>query len=209
MRVISSNQESLALAANILLDGGVVCIPTDTVYGLAASAIDEKAVLSVFSLKRRRRSLALPVLVNSTDIVEDCVQNISYEARTLAEEFWPGALTMIFDSAGIVPNLVTAGTGKLAVRIPNHMVPLSLCQQTGVPIIGTSANTSGKPPLTSARNVEEHFSNSSLRLVIDGGDSKSFSPSTVIDVSCSPPFIVREGVLSKGEIFDRCGIEVE
>ncbi len=87
MRVVSSNQESLALAANILLDGGVVCIPTDTVYGLAASAIDEKAVLSVFCLKRRRRSLALPVLVSSTDIVEDCVQNISYEARTLAYAF--------------------------------------------------------------------------------------------------------------------------
>ena len=147
--------------------------------------------------------------MGSTDIVENCVQGISYEARLLAEEFWPGALTMIFDSAGIIPDLVTAGTGKLAVRIPNHMVPLSLCQQTGMPIIGTSANTSGEPPLTNARNVGKYFSNSSLSLVIDGGDSKSFSPSTVIDVSCYPPTIVREGIISKGEITDRCGIEVD
>jgi len=197
------------LAANILLDGGVVCIPTDTVYGLAASAIDEKAILSIFCLKQRLRSSALPVLVGSTDIAENYVQGISDEARVLADEFWPGALTMIFQSAGIIPDLVTAGTGKVAIRIPNHKVPLSLCEQTGVPIIGTSANTSGEPPLTNARDVEKYFSNSSLNLVIDGGVSKSFSPSTVIDVSSYPPTIVREGIISKGEIIDRCGIEVD
>ena len=191
------------MAANILLDGGVVCIPTDTVYGLAASAIDEKAVLSIFCLKQRRRSLALPVLVGSTDIVETCVQGISSEARMLAEEFWPGALTMIFQSGGIIPDLVTAGTGKLAIRIPNHKVPLSLCQQTGIPIIGTSANTSGEPPLTDAKNAGKYFSNSSLSLVIDGGVSKSFSPSTVVDVSSYPPTIVREGIKNKKRTFRR------
>ena len=194
------NDDSLALAADILLDGGVVCIPTDTVYALATLAKDSIAISKVFRIKERDETLALPVLIGSFDQITQFTDNVTYLEKALASAFWPGALTIVVEKSDSVPGNLTGSLNTVGCRVPNHKTPLKLAQVIKTGITGTSANKSGFPSAVNIKEVLEQFKDSEIDLIIDGGNSKSNIPSTVIQCINSKINILREGIISKEDI---------
>ena len=199
-QLLVENDDSLALAANILLDGGVVCIPTDTVYALATLAKDNRAISKVFRIKERDETIALPVLIGSFDQITQFTDQVTDIEKILADEFWPGALTIVVGKSDSVPANLTGSLNTVACRIPNHKLPLKLTQTIKTGITGTSANKSGFPSAVSPKEVLEQFQDSEIDLIIDGGNSKSNIPSTIIQCINSNINILREGAISKDDI---------
>ena len=206
VKVMSVNQNSIALASNILLEGGVVCIPTDTVYGLAASPVDPNAVASVFNIKGRMKTEPLPLLVDSNKNVSPYVKCFSTTSFVLSEKYWPGALTIIFEKSNLIPDTVTAGKDTVGFRVPDHIVPVKLSSLIGGPITGTSANKSGCKPATSAEEAYEQLVNTDVDLILDSGPCEQENPSTIVDVTGTKVRVIREGVISKQEILRTVGL---
>lgn len=186
-------------AARILTEGGVVAIPTDTVYALAASPFSSTAVRRIFCMKGRPKSMALPLLLADATDIARWADEVPEAAIRLAKEFWPGPLTLVLRKSRVIPDAVTAGGETVALRVPNHGVPRELARELGGPITGTSANRSGEPPLTSARAVAEELGRE-VDMVVDGGPSQRPVPSTVLDLSEGMPRILREGALSADQV---------
>lgn len=179
----------------------MVCIPTDTVYGLAACVSKEEAVEKVFQIKGRPKSSPMPVLLRSIKQMHRYASEIPLVARVLGKYYWPGPLTVILKKSSILSPLVTAGLDTAGFRIPGHDVPLKLCDFTKDAIIGTSANKSGQPPATTIEEAINQLSGYPVDLFLDGGPSGSYTSSTIIDCSNDPPKILREGAISKEELF--------
>ena len=191
-------------AADILRNGGIVSIPTDTVYGLAASPFSEKAVARLFAIKGRPRDMALPLLLADYTELLRCAYDIPELAWELAEEFWPGALTLVLRKAGRIPDTVSGGRQTIAVRVPNHEVPRAIARELGGPITGTSANRTGRPAPTTADGVRDELGHA-IDMLIDGGRSDGGLPSTVLDVSGGQPRILRDGAVSAARIQETYG----
>ena len=187
---------SLKQAIDILRNGGVVGIPTDTVYGVAANALDEKAVDKVFDLKGREDTSPIPVLIGQVEDLYRYGREIPDEAIELARAFWPGQMTIVVPKADIIPSVVSGGLDTVGLRIADHPVPRELVSALGVPITATSANISGTDSLSSAKSVLEQLGHS-LDMVFDGGELPPSKPSTVVDASVSPPRILREGAVPR------------
>ena len=181
-------------AVQHLKDGGVVAIPTDTLYGLAADVFNPTALDRIFAVKGRPKDLALPVLVSSWDQVEKVAQNVPPQAQALAEQFWPGGLTLVLEKAPGVPDQLTAGGPTVAVRMPDHQVPLQLINGLGGPITGTSANISGGPDLLTLTDLTEHMAEKVDQIVGVGPEPKG-AASTVIDITSGDPRLLRQGVI--------------
>lgn len=179
----------------------MVCIPTDTVYGLAACVSIEEAVEKVFQIKGRPKSSPMPVLLRSIKQMHRYASEIPLVARVLGKYYWPGPLTVILKKSSILSPLVTAGLDTAGFRIPGHDVPLKLCDFTKDAIIGTSANKSGQPPATTIEEAINQLSGYPVDLFLDGGPSGSYTSSTIIDCSNNPPKVLREGAISKEELF--------
>lgn len=192
--------------AELLKNGGVVAFPTETVYGLGASAWNEAAIKQVFELKGRPSDNPLIVHVSSYPQVKQLAVDISPEARTLMQKFWPGPLTLVFRKTSRVPGMVSAGLDTVAVRMPNHALALNLIRQAG-PLVGPSANKSGGPSPTNAAHVRTDFGTSVP--VVDGGPCVVGLESTVLDVTSKPFRILRPGVITAKIIMDVCGISVD
>ena len=190
---------SLKQAIDILRNGGVVGIPTDTVYGVAANALDEKAVDKVFDLKGREDTSPIPVLIGQVEDLYRYGREIPNEAIELARAFWPGQMTIVVPKADIIPSVVSGGLDTVGLRIADHPVPRELVSALGVPITATSANISGTDSLSSAKSVLEQLGHS-LDMVFDGGELPPSRPSTVVDASVSPPRILREGAVPRAAI---------
>ena len=190
---------SIDRAAAILNQGGVIGIPTDTVYGIAANALDEDAVGRVFRLKSREDKSPIPVLVGEVDDLFKYGTDVPDEATALAEAFWPGQLTIVVSKSDSIPMIVSGGLDTVGLRIADHPVPRQLVSLLGAPITATSANISGSAPLTSAVSVAEHLG-AKLDLVFDGGQLAPSRPSTVIDVTSRPAKILRDGAVSRAAI---------
>lgn len=194
-------------ATRVMLNGGLVIYPTDTVYGLGANPFDRVAIERIFKVKGRGRK-PLPVLISNLSAVSDIV-TITWEAKRLAEYFWPGGLTIILRIKQMEEWLVgvTQGTGKLGIRQPNSPIALMLAESIGGMIIGTSANLSGeKPP----RSVDEALTqlDGKVELALDAGPSEVGVPSTVIDLTCDPPRIIRRGAINVSKIENVLGKKV-
>lgn len=200
-------EEQVQQAIDILKRGGIVTFPTDTVYGLGASAVDEEAVARVYEAKKRPRHLALPLLLAHISQIESAAQSVPEIAWCLAERFLPGGLTLVLYKATWVSNLLTGGGDKVALRVPNHPVPIALVRGLGAPITGTSANISGSSSLLTAEEVRQQMGHR-VDLVIDGGRCPGGAESTVVDVTDSRPRILRQGAISREEIERVCGTEV-
>ncbi len=192
--------------AELLKNGGVVAFPTETVYGLGASAWNETAIKQVFELKGRPSDNPLIVHVSSYPQVKQLAVDISPEARTLMQKFWPGPLTLVFRKTSRVPVMVSAGLDTVAVRMPNHALALDLIRQAG-PLVGPSANKSGGPSPTNAAHVRTDFGTSVP--VVDGGPCVVGLESTVLDVTSKPFRILRPGVITADIIKEVCGISVD
>jgi L-threonylcarbamoyladenylate synthase len=186
-------------AIEILKGGGIVVFPTDTVYGLGADVFNTEAVERIYGIKQRSRHLPLPVLLADSTQLADVVASVPEIARYLIRRFWPGGLTLVLPKKDTLPDIITAGSNKIAVRIPDHVVPLTLIRGLGVPIIGTSANISDKPSPVTAEEVEQQLG-SQVDLIIDMGRCPGGLESTVVDVTGEIPVILRRGVISEEEI---------
>jgi L-threonylcarbamoyladenylate synthase len=196
---VEVSQSELERGVQALRDGGVVAFPTDTLYGLGADVFNLDALQKVFDIKERPAGLALPVLIDSWKQFETVAADVTPVARTLAEKYWPGPLTLIVSKADAVPNLLTAGAPTVAVRVPDHPVPRALARMFGGPITGTSANRSGEPDLKSLEELTDQLG-SKVDYVVASGPAPMGMASTVIDISAGGPKLIREGALRFNDI---------
>jgi L-threonylcarbamoyladenylate synthase len=194
-------------AAEILKNGGLVAIPTETVYGLGASALNEAALKKIFEVKGRPADNPLIIHVSSSYELEKWCRNIPAAAYRLAEVFWPGPLTLLLEKKPVIPSLVTAGLNTVAVRCPRHPLTLELIKQSGVPIAAPSANISGKPSPTTAGHVMSDIGGK-IEAVLDGGPCSVGLESTIVDMTVKPPSILRPGGITKEQLKEILG-EVE
>ena len=191
----SKLEKQIEQAVAILKNGGLVAYPTDTVYGLGACMTDTKAVERIFQVKGRPKGMALPVLLAERAQIEVIVESMPLAAQRLADEFFPGALTIILPKSNTVPDIVTGGGKTIAFRIPNHPVPLALIKGLGKPIVGTSANLSGQPSTLTALEVQAQIGDK-IDMIIDGGRCPGGIESTVVDLSGERPIVRRQGAIS-------------
>ena len=197
--VVLDHDGQMARAVEVLRAGGVVAIPTDTLYGLAASAFDADAVQKIFEIKGRDRGIALPLLLGDKEDVSLYASPVPAAAWRLIERFWPGPLTIVLPRTDRVPEDVTGGRSTVALRVPDHPVPRLLARRLGTPITGTSANLSGAEPARSAAGVARQLG-VMLDMVFDGGTLPESTPSTIVDLAVSPPRVVRSGAISEHEL---------
>ncbi len=190
---------------SILKQGGIVAFPTDTVYGLGAWANIHQAVERVYRVKERRRNMAIPLLLADISQISGVVSYVPQVAWLLAHKFLPCALTIVLHKSNSVLDIITGGGETVAVRIPAHPVPVALTEGLGTPIVGTSANLSGKPSALTAEEVYSQFGDK-IDLVIDGGPCLGGKESTVVDVTGETPVVLREGAISREELRQVCEI---
>lgn len=192
-------EDKISAAAKILREGGLVAIPTETVYGLGANALEPAAVARIFEVKGRPQDNPLIIHVTGAQWLPRYCAEIPPIAYVLARKFWPGPLTMILKRQPLVPDATTAGLDTVGVRCPNHPVTLSIIREAGVPIAAPSANTSGRPSCTSAADVLEDVGGR-IEGIVDGGPCAVGVESTVLDLTCEPPKLLRPGGLPVEDI---------
>ncbi|MBE0480300.1 MAG: threonylcarbamoyl-AMP synthase [Dehalococcoidia bacterium] len=196
-------EQQIEHALDILGESGIIAYPTDTVYGLGSDPYDERAVMRVFQAKRRPHHLPLPLLIADISQFYDVALHVPEPALRLARAFLPEGLTLVLKKSARVPDIVTAGGDTVAIRIPDHPVPLALVRGLGKPIIGTSANISGKPSPLTAGEVSEQLG-SEVDFIIDGGRAPGGVESTVIDLTTPSPTLVRRGAIPVEDIRKVC-----
>ena len=189
-----SDPAAIQEAAAILRRGGLVGIPTETVYGLGADALNEEAVVQIFLAKGRPQDNPLIIHVPDASWLEQYCRDVPPEAYRLAERFWPGPLTMILPRRDIVPLQTTGGLETVGVRCPDHPVTLAIIRAAGVPIAAPSGNTSGRPSPTTAAHMIEDM-DGKIDGIVDGGPCTVGVESTIIDLTVTPPRLLRPGGL--------------
>lgn len=209
--LLNDNQNDIEKAGKILNGGGLVAIPTETVYGLAANALDGRAVASIFRAKGR--PMDNPLIVHIADIEDisrfSLVSRFPEKAKLLAEKFWSGPLTMIMPKGESIPDEVSAGLDTVAIRFPSHTLAQKLIKAAGVPLAAPSANISGSPSPTTAEHVMNDM-NGRIDAVVDGGECSVGLESTVITLAVDPPRLLRPGKITVEQIESVIGkIEVD
>jgi L-threonylcarbamoyladenylate synthase len=181
-------------AAKIVSEGGVIAFRTDTFYGLGADPFNATAVAKIRELKGREENKPILLLLADLSFVDRLIANRSIVFDDVAKKFWPGPLTIIGTAVPSLPVEITAGTGTVGVRVPANSGVREFVRDCGGALTATSANPSGSEPARSAREVLDYFGDR-IDLVIDGGDVTVTKPSTVLDVTISPPRVLREGAI--------------
>ena len=186
-------------AVRILESGGVIAFPTGSLYGLGADALNAGAVDRVFAIKMRAPDNPLLILVPDRKVVFDLAAEVPPAAKRLMDRFWPGQVTIVFKVLPRLPTNLTAGTGKIGIRLPGHPVARALVSAFGRPITGTSANLSGRGGCHQIDELDAMLIEQ-LDLVLDAGPLKEGNGSTVVDITGAEPIVIREGVVSKQAI---------
>lgn len=185
----------------IMRGGGLVAVPTETVYGLAGNGLDEKAVAEIYEIKGRPEVKPLSLMVHDAASMERYCESVPPQAYTLAKRFWPGPLTIVMKAKPCVPEIVRAGGETVGLRCPDHPLTLELLEKSGVPFAAPSANPSGEPSPKNADSVLKYF-DGKIDAVLDGGECGIGCESTLIDLSRTPYRILRQGALPADEIAD-------
>ena len=185
----------------IMRGGGLVAVPTETVYGLAGNGLDEKAVAEIYEVKGRPEVKPLSLMVHDAASMERYCESVPPQAYTLAKRFWPGPLTIVMKAKPCVPEIVRAGGETVGLRCPDHPLTLELLEKSGVPFAAPSANPSGEPSPKNADSVLKYF-DGKIDAVLDGGECGIGRESTLIDLSRTPYRILRQGALPADEIAD-------
>jgi L-threonylcarbamoyladenylate synthase len=201
IKVSPSNPQDdlIEMATEILRSGGLVAFPTETVYGLGADAFNPVAVNKVFAVKGRPADNPLIVHIAEYEQIKELTRTIPPVGKVLADTFWPGPLTLVVKSSPTIPKVVTGELDTVAVRVPNHNVTLELIKKLSRPIVGPSANKSGRPSPTTAQHVYDDL-NGEINLILDAGPTLIGIESTVVDVTVTPPLILRFGGLTREKI---------
>ena len=186
-------------AAEIVKQGGIVAFPTDTVYGLGAGVFNNEAVDRIYKVKQRPHHLPLPILLADCAQLAIVTASVSEIAWLLIKYFWPGGLTLVLPKATSFHSNATAGSDKVAIRIPNHVVPIALIRNSGVPIVGTSANLSSEPSALTPEGVRAQLGDN-VDLIVDGGKCHGGLESTIVDLTGKVPVILRQGIVPEEEI---------
>lgn len=186
-------------AAELLKAGALVAFPTETVYGLGANGLDPDAVAAIFTAKGRPQDNPLILHIPGADHLERYCRDIPEAAYALARRFWPGPLTMILKRQSLVPDVVTAGLDTVGMRCPGHPVALEILELCQLPIAAPSANTSGRPSPTTAQAVWEDMAGK-IAAVVDGGPCRVGVESTIVDLTVSPPRLLRPGGVTLEEL---------
>ncbi len=203
-------QDIIDRAIEVIRDGGLIVCPTDTSYGLACDSSNQAAIEKLINVKRRNRSLGVPLLFS--DIAQcETYHEFSNLERVLIRLFWPGALTLVVTPRGSVPETVTGGRGSIAVRVPNHIIPRGIAQGIKGPIVGTSANRSGEPSPFEITMAKDQLGDE-VDLYIDAGPSKSEASSTIVrveenDVEGASIKVFREGALTMGRLVESLKVD--
>lgn len=198
-------QTAVQRAAELLRAGEVVALPTETVYGLAANALDAKAVAKIFAIKGRPAHNPIIVHVESVEMASQCVADWSAPAEQLAKSFWPGPLTLVLPKSRAIPDLVTAGGTTVGVRWPSHPFIQAVIRECGFPLAAPSANRSNEVSPTNAEHVRKTLGGQ-LALIVDGGQSQVGIESTVIDLTTKPPRVLRPGMIHEESLTAVVGI---
>jgi len=191
------NEAVLREVADMIKEGKLIAYPTETVYGLGTNALDENAVKRLLEVKGRPRK-PISVVVSDLDHVERIAEP-NEVAMKLMEKFFPGPITVIVKKKDTIPSIVTAGTDKIGIRMPDYKIPLKLAEFSGVPVTSTSANISGKPSPTKPEHVMEDFMGK-IDAILDAGETPLKIESTVVDTTTKPPRVLRVGAISLNEI---------
>ena len=189
------DQEALARGGEILKKGGLVAFPTETVYGLGGNALDPMASKKIYAAKGRPSDNPLIVHIADIKALAPIVKNVPEKAKILAEKFWPGPLTMIFEKSDLVPLETTGGLNSVAVRFPSDPIAAQLILAAGGYVAAPSANTSGRPSPTTAQHVEEDLGDA-IDMIIDGGPVGIGLESTIVDFTEDVPVVLRPGYIS-------------
>ena len=202
-------KEGVKKAAEIIKRGGLVAFPTETVYGLGANGLDENAVPKIYEAKGRPSDNPLILHISKLDEIEDIVKEIPKSALILAEEFWPGPLTMVFKKSERIPYRTTGGLESVAIRMPSNKIARELIKAAGVPIAAPSANSSGRPSPTKAAHVIYDL-DGKIDMVIDGGEVDIGIESTIVDVTGEVPVILRPGFITEKMLSEAIGrVEID
>ena len=193
-----------AIAADIIRSGGLVAIPTETVYGLGANGLDEQAVLKIFAAKGRPQDNPLILHISGPEQIEQFCHHIPQAAYDLAEAFWPGPLTMVLPAKDVVPRRTTAGLDTVGIRCPDSPVTREIIRLAGVPIAAPSANISGKPSTTTAEHVL-HDHDGRIDAIVDGGPCRVGVESTIVDLTERRPRLLRPGGIGPEQLISVLG----
>lgn len=205
IKIENINQKTeIKKAADIIRSGGLVGLPTETVYGLGANAFDEEAVKSVFVAKGRPGDNPLIVHISEFKEIYNLVREVPDNAKKLAEKYWPGPLTIILPKSDKIPDAVSAGLDTVAVRLPSHPIMREIIRESGVPIAAPSANLSGSPSPTNAQCVLDDM-NGRIPMIVDGGDCQVGVESTVITFATDVPRLLRPGGVTPEQIEEVVG----
>ena len=196
--------ETASIAANIIKNGELVAIPTETVYGLGANGLDESAVAKIFQAKGRPQDNPLILHLSEGSEMEAYCQNIPEAAWALAEKFWPGPLTMVLPARDIVPRRTTGGLDTVAVRCPDSPITRQIIHLAGVPLAAPSANISGKPSTTTAQHVL-HDHDGRIAAIVDGGPCRVGVESTIVDLTGPEPRLLRPGGITPEQLVEVLG----
>jgi len=200
-KILKPTQDSIALACDILKNGDVVAIPTETVYGLFADATKAEACANIFAAKERPQDNPLIVHISDYEMLAEVAAEIPEDAMKLAEAFWPGPLTIILKKTALIPDATSAGLDTVGIRMPSNPVVLEIISKTRLPLAGPSANRSGRPSPTDAQTVYNDMKGR-IPLVLDGGECNIGVESTVVSLAGSQPVLFRPGFITKAQMED-------
>lgn len=192
-------EEIISSAATLILRGNIIIYPTETFYGLGADATNNQAILRIFDVKGRNFCNPISVIIGSKHDLQIIIRESTPAAEKLMNAFWPGPLTIVFKAKESISPLLTAQTGKIGVRLSANEIAKQIAQKAGRPLTATSANLSGMPECANAEEAIKQIGNK-IDTVIDAGTTAGGVASTVIDVTCTPPRILREGTISQKSI---------
>ena len=191
--------EAVAAAAAVLREGGVIAYPTETFYALGADSLNEEAIARIFRIKGRTFNNPIALIGSGRNDLSLISDEVPVSANPLIEAFWPGPLTLIFKASQRIPTRLTAGTGKIGIRIPGLPLAQELAAALGRPITATSANRTGSRECVTAAEVLEQIG-TDLDAIIDGGKTPGGLGSTMLDVTAIPPAVLRQGAIAKDRI---------
>ncbi len=193
-------KDAILEAARIVCSGGVVVFPTTSLYGLAVDASNPAAIEKVFAIKQRPVNKPILILVPDIRDIQNLVRDVPLAAERLMTALWPGKLTLIFKAGSSLPPSLTAGTGKIGIRLPVYPVARLLVHAAGRPITATSANISGQTGCSRIADLDPAIA-AAVDLILDAGPLEGGAGSTILDVSEDPPVLLREGSISQTHIF--------